>query len=283
MARDGRTPAGEVHRLRSEGHLPRKSLGQNFLVDPNLLRKIADAAELGPSDRVVEVGSGPGTLTELLADRAKEVISVEIDGALLAAQRERLAGRTNVRFVLGDFLEFDLAAAAGKARIVVTGNIPYGATSPILGRVLGAWEAVDRAVFLVQKEVAARIASRPGGKEFGRLTLAVRYRADVEPLFKVGPAAFRPRPRVESAVIRLRFRHPPAVRARDERAMFELARVLFSGRRKMVRTGLRAWRPFTEEELGTVGDRSGVDLSSRPEELDVAAWCRLSDAIGELG
>ncbi|MFH1276767.1 MAG: 16S rRNA (adenine(1518)-N(6)/adenine(1519)-N(6))-dimethyltransferase RsmA [Candidatus Eisenbacteria bacterium] len=284
MARDRRTPAREVRDLREGGHVPRKSLGQNFLVDPNILRKIASSAEVGPGERVVEIGSGPGTLTELLAERAAEVISVEIDRELLEAQRERLRERKNVRFVPGDFLEFDLEGAAAGGSLVVVGNIPYHATSPILDRVLEASAAarVDRAVFLVQKEVAARLAANPGTKDFGRLTLAVRYRAEVEVLFKVGPAAFRPRPRVDSAVIRLRFHHPPAVRAADERALFELARVLFSGRRKMIRTGLRAARSLTPEEIAAVEERSGVNLSARPEELDVDDWCRLSDAVGEI-
>lgn len=282
MARGERTPAREVRDLREGGHVPRKSLGQNFLVDPNILRKIADAAGLLPSERVVEIGSGPGTLTEILAERAAEVISVEIDRELVKAQRERLREKRNVRIVPGDFLDFDLEEAAGGGSIVVVGNIPYRATAPILDRVLGASAVVDRAVFLVQKEVAARIAASPGSKEFGRLGLAVRYRCAVEVLFKVRPPAFRPRPRVDSAVIRLRFHHPPPLRAADEGTLFELARVLFSGRRKMVRTGLRRALSLTPREIEAVEEKSGVHLSARPEELDVEDWCRLSDAVGGI-
>ncbi len=282
MVRDRRTPASEIRALREGGHVPRKSLGQNFLVDPNLLRKIAAAAGVGREETAVEIGSGPGTLTELLASGAKRLYSVEIDGDLLAAQRERLGARKNVTFVEGDFLDFDLLSAAAGGKLVVVGNIPYKATSPILAKVLSAGAVVDRAFFLVQKEVGTRIAASPGTKEFGRLTLAVQYRAEAKILFRVGPGAFRPRPRVDSVLVALRFHDPLPVRAKDEAALFDLARALFGGRRKMVRTGLRSYRTFSPEEMRTVEERSGIDLSVRPEDLGVAEWCRLSDAVGAL-
>ncbi|RPJ48598.1 MAG: ribosomal RNA small subunit methyltransferase A [Candidatus Latescibacterota bacterium] len=283
MLRGKDTPAREVRALREEGHVPRKSLGQNFLVDPNLLRKIADAAELSPADRVVEIGSGPGTLTELLADRALVVYSSEIDRGLLERQRERLRGRENVIFAPGDFLEFDLAGAAAGGKMVVVGNIPYRATARILERLMVHSSCIRRAVLCVQKEVAERIAAPPGSRSFGRISLLVRYRARVDLLFRVGPSAFRPRPRVESAVIALRFHDPLPVRAANEKALFDLARALFGGRRKMIRSGLRNYRPLSPEALRRVEEIARVDLRARPEDLDVEAWCRLSDAVEATG
>ncbi|MBN1825143.1 MAG: ribosomal RNA small subunit methyltransferase A [Candidatus Eisenbacteria bacterium] len=280
MAEERRTPAGAARALREAGHRPSKSLGQNFLVDPNLLRKIADAADPTGRERVLEIGSGPGTLTALLAERAARVDSVEIDRRLMEEQQRFLAGVTNVRFHCVDFLDFDPGAAEEGGRLVVVGNIPYHATSPILERLLGWADRIDRAVLCLQRETAERIAAAPGSRAFGRLSLAVRYRAAVEPLFRVGPAAFRPRPRVESAVIRLRFYDPPPFRAKDEDLLFRLARALFGGRRKMIRTGLRRFGSFTPEQIRSVEKKSGVSLASRPEELDVAAWCRLADAVG---
>jgi len=279
LAEERRTPAGAARALREAGYRPSKSLGQNFLVDPNILRKIAGAAELTGAERVVEIGSGPGTLTALLAERAGSVDSVEIDRRLMEEQKRRLAGVSNIRYHCGDFLAFDPGEPEKGTRFVAMGNIPYNATSPIVDRLLGWADRLDRAILLLQKETAERIAAPPGTRAFGRLSLAVRYRAAVELLFKVGPAAFRPRPRVDSAVIRLRFHHPPPVRARDEELLFRLARALFSGRRKMIRTGLRRFGDFPPERLGSVEKRSGVSLASRPEELDVAAWCRLTDAV----
>jgi 16S rRNA (adenine1518-N6/adenine1519-N6)-dimethyltransferase len=272
-----------VRSLREKGHRPRRSLGQNFLVDPNLLRKIAEAAELSKADRAVEIGSGPGTLTELLAERAAAVYSVEIDGDLLERQRERLAGRENIVFVHGDFLAFDLAGAAAGGKLVVVGNIPYSATAPILEKLMVHASSIRRALLCVQREVAERIAAPPGSRTFGRISLLVRYRASVDLLFRVGPAAFRPRPRVESAVIALRFHDPLPVRPRSEKALFDLARALFAGRRKMVRSSLRSHRGYSADELRRVEALAGIDLSARPEDLDVEAWCRLSDAVEAVG
>ncbi|MFH1681846.1 MAG: 16S rRNA (adenine(1518)-N(6)/adenine(1519)-N(6))-dimethyltransferase RsmA [Candidatus Eisenbacteria bacterium] len=282
MTRERNTPAEEARALRRAGHRPRKRLGQNFLVDPNLLRKIADSAGLGPSDRVVEIGSGPGTLTELLADRAGTVHSVEIDGELLARQKKRLRGRTNVVFVHGDFLGFDLEAAAAGEKLVVAGNIPYRVTARIIEKLMVHASCVDRAILCLQKEVADRIASAPGSRAFGRISLLVRYHCRAEVLFRIGPACFRPRPRVESAAIRLRFHDPLPVRAASAEALFRLARALFGGRRKMIRSGLRAIRSFSAEELRRIEEASRVDLSARPEDLEVAEWCRLSDALEAL-
>jgi 16S rRNA (adenine1518-N6/adenine1519-N6)-dimethyltransferase len=127
--------------------------------------------------------------------------------------------------------------------------------------------------------VAERLAAPPGSRAFGRISLLVRYRARVDLLFRIGAAAFRPRPRVESAVVSLRFYDPLPVRAGNEKALFELARALFSGRRKMVRSGLKAYRPLSPNALGRLEELARVDLTARPEDLDVDAWCRLSDAL----
>lgn len=257
-------------------------MGQSFLVDPNLLRKIADTAGLGRADTVVEIGSGPGTLTELLAERAGRVLSVELDGALMDAQREKLAGVAAVEFHHADFLEFDLREAARGGTIVVVGNIPYSITSPVIVKVLEAHDVVERALLLVQKEVADRLAAPVGGRDAGRLTVAAAYRARVKKLFPVGRRAFSPRPRVDSALVGFYFYAEPPVRASDEDLLFRLVAHLFRGRRKMIRSGLRAFPGLGREGAERVGETSGIPLTVRPEELSVDDWCKLCNSVEEL-
>ncbi len=280
MKRDDETPAAGVRALREAGFHPRKSLGQNFLINSHVLERIVDSVGLGPGDRVVEIGSGPGTMTGLLADRAEEVISVEIEGELIDKQKERLCERRNIRFVHADFLDVDLAEFAEGRKIVVVGNIPYSATSPIIIRILEQADLVDRAYLLMQKEVADRIASPPGSRRYGRISVAVQYHSAPRTLFKVKPSAFSPRPRVDSALLHLDMYETLPARPVDEKLMFELIKQLFQSRRKMIRSGLRSFGELDLEALDRVERESGIPLSSRPEVLGVADWCRLSDAMG---
>lgn len=241
-----------------------------------------DAARLSGRERVLEIGSGPGTMTAMIAEQAAEVLSVEIDAELMDWQRDYLENFKNISFFNEDILDFDIASAAAGGGLVVIGNIPYSITSPILGKLLKHAALIDRAVLCLQDEVAVRIASEPGSKAFGRISLAVRYRASVDNLFRISKMAFRPRPRVGSRVIGIRFHHPPPCPAADEDLLFALARALFGTRRKMIRNSLRSFHSFSSEELQSVEEQSGVDLSSRPERLDVAEWCDLAEAVGKL-
>ena len=282
MAPSRKTPARRIESLRSAGFTPRKSMGQNFLIDPNLLRKIADAAKLDRSDVVVEIGSGPGTLTEHLAERVDRVISVELDEELLQSQKEKLTHLSGVEYHHGDFLEFDLSAAAAGGKLVVVGNIPYHVTSPMILKILTNHEYVDRALLLMQKEVAERLAAPVGNRSCGRLTVAVSYRADVKKLFHIGRNAFSPRPRVDSTLLGLYLFSRQVRRAENEELLFRLVAHLFQGRRKMIRTGLRTFADWRPGGVARVGEISGISLTLRPEELMVDDWCTLSDAVGSV-
>ncbi len=282
MPSERKSPAGRIESLKASGFIPKKGLGQNFLVDPNLLVKIADAAKIRRGERVVEVGSGPGTLTELLAARSGDVVSIELDGRLMEEQRRNLKGIAGVTFHEGDFLEYDLRRAAGNGKIVVVGNIPYHVTSPVIVRILDSHRFVDRALLLVQKEVAVRLAAPPGGRSCGRLTVAAAYRAEVKRLFDVGRNAFSPKPRVDSSLLRMRMLDPPPFAVKDEALFFRLLEGLFRGRRKMIRTGLRATFGLAPGDIAGVADRSGIALTRRPEELRVSEWCALCDAVGRV-
>ncbi len=277
-----KSPARGIEALRQGGFKPRKSMGQNFLVDPNLLRKIADAVGLSRSERVVEIGSGPGTLTELLAERAESVVSVELDEELMRSQREKLSHLSGVEYHQGDFLEFDLAKAAGSGKVVVVGNIPYHVTSPIVLKLLENSRYVDRAILLMQKEVANRLSARVGERSCGRLTVAASYRSEVKKLFQVGPGAFSPPPRVNSTLVRLSFYDEPPRRAQDEKLLFRLVAHLFQGRRKMIRTSLKTFPEIDPCDVAGIGEISALSLDLRPEELTVDQWCTLSDAVGRV-
>ena len=202
-------------------------LGQHFLVDPSILDRIADAAVGGPDDTVLEIGPGKGTLTRALAARAAQVVAIEADRSLAAALAE--SSGPNVRIVSGDALEVPWPAAA-----VVCGNIPYQITSPLIERALQPPRPA-RIVFLVQREVADRLAAEPGGRTWGALSAGVQLVATVERLFTVKAGAFRPKPKVDSALVRLTPRAAPLVASlEEERRVRRLIRAAFQRRRQQL-------------------------------------------------
>lgn len=268
-----RTPSSD------SGFRPSKKLGQNFLVNPRVLERIADSAPLTGSETVVEIGPGKGALTERLAVRAGRVVAVELDKRLAEGLENRWTDRSNVTIVRGDFLQYDLTQIfTPESRGIVFGNVPYSITSPIVFRLFEQAAVLDCAYLLVQREVADRMTAAPGDRARGRLGVAVEYYAAASRLFLVGPANFRPRPRVESALVSLRFG-----RVRDEpgfeRRMFALVKRLFGERRKMIRAGLRRWRPGIDTD--SVEADSGVALTRRPETLTLEEWRALARAAGD--
>lgn len=242
----------------------RKGLGQHFLSDPRILTRIADALAPTSDETVVEIGPGRGALTEILRARAKRVIAVEVDRALAALLRDRYAG-SNVEVVQADVLETDLGGlAAGPYALV--GNVPYYITTPILFHALRRPRA-DRAVYLVQREVADRMSASPGGKEYGALSVNLQAIARVETIFKVPAGAFNPPPKVESAVVRVTPRPDPVVAAEEEQGLRELVQGAFGMRRKQMRRILRQLRPLTPEQADAVLADSGIEPEVRPETL----------------
>lgn len=268
-------------RAPGKGRRAKRSLGQNFLVDARVARRIVNAVEAGPDDEVLEVGPGRGALTRHLVGHVGRLLLVELDDEFAEELTREYEGRDDVHVLHTDVLKLDRTRQArDPARLRVVGNIPYNITSPILFRLL---ERPRPAVIvvMVQKEVARRIVAPPGGREYGALAVGVRTVADPELLFDVSRRAFRPVPRVDSAVLRLRPLDPPPLTAEDETALRHVVRALFQWRRKQLGKILRDHPDLAvpAERVASVADDLGLDLSDRPERLAPGDFVRLSRAL----
>ena len=252
----------------------RKNLGQHFLNDRRILQRIVDALELTGAETVVEIGPGRGSLTELLAPRAGRLVLVEYDRALAAILRERYEHSANVRVVEADVLTVNLADAAGAQPYRVVGNVPYYITTPILFHALTR-PRPERAVYLVQREVADRMSANVGSNAYGALSVNLQAVAMPRTLFRVAPGSFLPPPKVESAVVRVDPRPDPVV-AEDEEAPFRrLVIDAFGMRRKQMRRVLRSLWNASAEQAEAFLERAGVDPTARPEVLAPEDFARL--------
>lgn len=259
----------------------KRSLGQNFLVDPNIQRKIVDAVDPESADTVVEIGPGHGALTYALAERARRLVAVELDDALAAALSARFAGDPDVTVVHQDVLAWDPAPVLGRGAVRVVGNIPYNITSPILFRLLEWRPLPERIIVMVQREVADRLVAPAGDREYGALTVGVRAVADVERLFHVGRGAFRPAPNVDSTVLRIE----PRPAAETGERLRSLTRAAFGLRRKQLQKILRTAPGYglSTEEAEAVLAEVGLRPQDRPEVLDPPAFIELAAALERRG
>lgn len=262
--------------LEKYGLQPKKSLGQNFLIDRNIRDKIIDAAAITQNDVVLEIGPGVGTLTEELARRAARVIAVELDGGLVQVLRDRLPSE-RVRVVEGDVLALEPPALVGevspKQRIKIVANLPYYITSPIIFHFL-EWKRWEMMVIMVQEEVGERLVAGPGTKAYGALSVAVALHARAEVLFKVSSRVFWPQPQVDSAVVRLVPRDDFGV---DPKDCSPLVRAAFGQRRKTLANALSAarWNPLSKEETEKVLLSARIDPVRRGESLTPEEFVRL--------
>ena len=251
----------------------RKSLGQHFLNDRRILGRIADALGLDGSEVVIEIGPGRGALTELLVERARHVIAIEYDRALAALLRERYAGDNRVTIVEQDVLEVRFGDLAN-GPYVVAGNVPYYITTPILFQGLTR-PRPDRAVYLVQREVAGRIVAAPGEREYGALSANVQAVANAELLFRVPRGAFQPPPRVDSAVLRITPRDDPAIASDEEQDFRVLVQGAFSFRRKQMRRVLREMWDLDAARAESMLASAAIDPAVRPETLSPDDFARV--------
>lgn len=275
---------GATHEvIRRFGLRPRRRFGQHFLVSQRALDRILDAADLSPADNVLEVGAGLGTLTVALAERAGSVTAVEVDDTLIPVLRTVVGRRATVRIVHGDILQLDLLALFPQdgSRKVVS-NLPYNIASPLIVRLLELPLGVTRMVLTVQREVAERLAAVPGTKDYGALSVVVQYRADVAVVGRVPATAFYPPPEVESAIVRMEARAPPAVALRDEQAFFAVVRAAFGQRRKTLRNALVALAIDPVEAEAACRD-AGIDPRRRGETLSLYEFAALSEAVRKRG
>ncbi len=257
---------------------PKKSLGQNFLIDPNIQRKIVQACELLPTDTVVEVGSGRGELTKSLAGRVKRVFALELDGRLIETLENNLRDHPNVSILNQDVLKVDLGPIInniGKGELVVIGNIPYYITTPIIERLFSYKDAIDRIFLTVQKEFARRIVAPPGSKDYGSFSCFVQYHARAEILFTIKRTCFRPAPKPDSAFIKLKVLSLSHFSVKDEARLFKIIRLAFGQRRKTLRNSLEG--ALTQEKLRRFFEESPFDKNVRPEVLGLEDFIRLAN------
>lgn len=265
-----------------------KKFGQNFLIDPHVLDKIIAAAQISKDDCVLEIGPGIGTLTQYLAENARQVVAVEIDSNLIPILEETLKDYPNVTVINEDILKVDMEGLAKEYNqgrpIKVAANLPYYITTPIIMRLFEQQVPVDNITVMVQKEVADRMQAGPGSKDYGALSLAVQYYASPYIVANVPPNCFIPRPNVGSAVIRLTRHKEPPVKVKDEKLMFRLIRASFNQRRKTLQNSLNnsPELSYTKEQIGQAIGSLGLGATVRGEALTLEQFGALADYFSAL-
>lgn len=287
MYKDIATPIRTQEILKKYGFSFKKSLGQNFLIDPNILRNIVSHADLTENSGAIEVGPGIGALTEHLARAAKKVVSFEIDQRLLPVLEDTLSPYDNVAIVHSDILKADVAAVIAQEMpdiqdIMVVANLPYYVTTPILLKLLHDRLPIRGFVVMMQKEVADRITAKPGTKEYGSLSIAIQYYVTAEIAMTVPKTVFMPQPNVDSAVIKLIKREQPPVQVIDEDFLFEVSRLSFAQRRKTILNNLQSGLPKGKEKKENIlAALASVNIepSRRGETLTIEEFGNLADAL----
>lgn len=259
--------------LAEHGLAPSRALGQNFLTDPNTARRIVRLAEVDSGARVLEIGPGLGSLTLALADTGADVLALELDRGLVPVLREVVAGFENVTVAEGDALTVDFAALLGDGPWTCVSNLPYNVATPVVARLLEEVPQVTRLLVMVQREVGERLAAPPGTPGCGPASVKVAYFSDARVAGTVPRTVFFPKPKVESALVRLDRRAQPPVDVPSPDALFRLVRAGFGQRRKMLRRSLRA---ALGDRVDSVLDAAGVAPTARAESLDLEQWAALT-------
>lgn len=287
MYKDIATPIRTQEILKKYGFSFKKSLGQNFLIDPNILRNIVGHADLTKESAAIEVGPGIGALTEHLARQAGKVMSFEIDQRLLPVLEDTLSPYDNVTIVPSDVLKADVKTLletelAGYKDIMVVANLPYYVTTPILMKLLNDQLPLRGFVVMMQKEVADRISAKPGTKAYGSLSIAVQYYCTAEVAMIVPKTVFMPQPNVDSAVLKLIRHDQPPVTVKDEKFFFEVTRASFAQRRKTLLNNLQSQLPEGKAKKAQILEALesvNIEPSRRGETLSIAEFGALADAL----
>lgn len=260
----------------------KKRLGQNFLADTNIQRKIIESCGFNPCDSVLEIGAGTGEMTRLIYPLVKDLTALEIDPALCGILKENLKGAGNLKIINADILKFDFEDHFGKIKrkIKVAGNIPYYITTPIIQRLLEYRRMIDSIFITVQKEFALRVSSPAGSKDYGSLSCFVQYYSQPKIAFTIPKNCFRPKPKVDSCLLKLKLREEPAVETRDEKLFFKIIRAAFNKRRKTLRNSLKD--VVAKEALEAFFKDYGIDKNIRPERLGLADFANLAEICAQF-
>ncbi|MDD5120035.1 MAG: 16S rRNA (adenine(1518)-N(6)/adenine(1519)-N(6))-dimethyltransferase RsmA [Candidatus Omnitrophica bacterium] len=256
---------------------PKKSLGQNFLIDKNIQRKIINACRLSKEDIILEIGSGRGELTSGIAALVNKVYALEIDSRIYPELEEKLSATDNCQVIKSDILKFDIRKFLQeniiKQKVKIIGNIPYYISSPIIEHLIGYRSNISEVFLTVQKEFGRRVAASSGSKEYGSFSCFVQYYAQTKILFEIKRTCFRPLPKVDSCFLSLKFTDKPLLEDEEEAGLFKLIRAAFNQRRKTLRNSLSAF--ISEGELEDFLNSSGIDKNVRPEDLSLLQFIEL--------
>lgn len=282
------SPKATLEVINKYGFIFQKKFGQNFLIDANILENIIQAAEITKDDFVLEIGPGIGTMTQYLCENAREVVAVEIDKMLIPILQDTLSEYENVEVINEDVLKVDINSLAreknGGKPIKVVANLPYYITTPIIMGLFESKVPIESITIMVQKEVADRMKTGPGSKDYGALSLAVQYYAAAEVVLKVPATCFMPKPNVDSSVIKLTRHKEKQIHVSDEKLMFKIIRASFNQRRKTLANGLKnsPELSFTREQVVDALVSMGKSESVRGEALTLEEFAKLTDKLNAL-
>ncbi len=260
---------------------PKKSLGQHFLVDKNIIQKIVKTADIEPSDIVLEIGSGLGEMTLELSKKAKKVVAIEIDLRFVNILRKKFIGRPNIKLIEGDVLKIDFfkISETEGSPLKVVANLPYHISTPLIFRFIEARRCLSSLTLMVQKEVAERIVSIPGSKGYGTLAIFIQMVAIPSIEFFVKSSLFFPPPKVDSAVLKISWRKEQLIREEDEEWFKEVVREVFNYRRKTLLNALRNSKIPTPKDLDEILRQVGLDPKKRPEQFTIGDFLKLSEIL----
>lgn len=282
------TPSATKEIINKYSFAFQKKFGQNFLIDSNILESIIRGAEITKDDFVLEIGPGIGTMTQYLCEAARQVVAVEIDKMLIPILEDTLSEYDNVEVINQDVLKVDIKSLAEEKNngkpIKVVANLPYYITTPIIMGLFESGVPIDSITIMVQKEVADRMQTGPGSKDYGALSLAVQYYATAKVILNVSATCFMPRPNVDSAVIKLTRHKEPTVNVVDEKLMFKIIRASFNQRRKTLVNGLKnsPELSFSKEQIVKAIEKIGKPETIRGEALTLEEFAELANAFTEL-
>ncbi len=270
--------------LREYNFRPKRRLGQNFLIDEGTAARIVELAKIEQGDVVVELGPGLGILTRPLLERAKRVIAIEKDSALCDILRKLLAAYDGLQVICGDILKVNFQDFAEGGKVKVVGNLPFYITSPLIFYLLEQRKAIDSILITLQKEVAERILAQPGTRDYGAISIGVRYYTKTSYEGTIKEAQFWPRPKVDAGIISLKVLDTPSIRVKDEELFFKVVRSSFEKRRKMILNSLEQARSLglKKDALLKAFQDAGIDYRRRPEEFSIEEFARISDLVSDL-